>query len=76
MIVKIEFNDQGAIATATVTSSVFEFRRHNRAVDVALFSASGVRVYSSGFFILKTVISGKASHVLRAYKSLQWEATR
>lgn len=50
---KVEFNDQGAIATATVTSSVFEFRRHNRAVDVALFMSPGVRAHSSGFFIIK-----------------------
>lgn len=76
MIVKIEFNDQGAIATATVTSSVFEFRRHTRAVDVALLMSPGVRAHSSGFFIMKTVISGKTSHVLRAYNILQWETTR
>ncbi|HIG8794988.1 TPA: hypothetical protein ACYEOW_001221 [Raoultella terrigena] len=73
---KVEFNDQGAIATATITSTVFEFRRHNRAVETTLFLSPGVRASSTGFFILKTVISGKASHVLRAFKTLQWEATR
>ena len=73
---KVEFNDQGATATATITSTVFEFRRHNRAVETTLFLAPGVRASSTGFFILKTVISGKASHVLRAFKTLQWEAAR
>ncbi|MCY3507553.1 hypothetical protein [Klebsiella michiganensis] len=73
---RIEFDDNGAIATATIISTVFEFRRHNRAVDTALFLAPSVRHNSSGFFILKTEISGKTSHVLRAYKALQSEASR
>lgn len=73
---KIEFNDHGTTATATITSTVFEFRRHNRAVDTAIFMSPGVHASSSGFFILKTVISGKASHVLRAFQTLQWEASR
>ncbi|EPJ5863739.1 hypothetical protein JRA82_004597 [Raoultella ornithinolytica] len=73
---KIEFDDHGAIATATITSTVFEFRRHNRAVDTALLLAPGVRHSSSGFLILKTAISGKTSHVLRAYKALKSEASR
>lgn len=62
----IEFNDKGAIATATIISTVFEFRLHNRAIDTALFLAPFVRASRSGFFRLKTVISGKTSHVLRA----------
>jgi hypothetical protein len=72
---KIEFNDKGVIATATITSTVFEFRLHNRAVDTALFLAP-VRAKRSGFFILKTVITGKTSHVLRAYKAIKAEASR
>lgn len=73
---KIEFIDKGVIATAIVTNTVFEFRLHNRAVDTALFLAPSVRSKRSGFFILKTVISGKTIHVLRAYKALQSEASR
>lgn len=73
---KIEFNDQGSTATLTIISTVFEFRRHNLAVDTALFLAPSVRHNSSGFFILKTEISGKTSHVLRAYKALRSEALR
>jgi hypothetical protein len=48
---KIEFIDKGVIATAIVTSTVFEFRLHNRAVDTALFLAPSVRSKRSGFFI-------------------------
>ncbi|HBR1012793.1 TPA: hypothetical protein ACF22B_002472 [Klebsiella quasipneumoniae subsp. similipneumoniae] len=73
---KIEFNDKGVIATATITSTVFEFRLHNRAVDTALFLAPSVRAKRSGFFVLKTVITGKTSHVLRAYKAIKAEALR
>ncbi|HFK3510578.1 hypothetical protein [Klebsiella michiganensis] len=73
---KIEFNDKGVIATAIITSTVFESRLHNRAVDTALFLAPSVRSKRSGFFIMKTVISGKTSHVLRAYKALKAEASR
>lgn len=73
---KIEFNDKGVIATATITSTVFEFRLHNRAVDTALFLAPSVRAKRRGFFILKTVITGKTSHVLRAYKAIKAEASR
>lgn len=73
---KIEFNDKGVIATATITSTVFEFRLHNRAVDTALFLAPSVRAKRSGFFVLKTVITGKPSHVLRVYKAIKAEASR
>ncbi|HII0027845.1 TPA: hypothetical protein ACYX6F_001179 [Klebsiella pneumoniae] len=73
---KIEFNDKGVIATATITSTVFEFHLHNRVVDTALFLAPSVRAKRSGFFVLKTVITGKTSHVLRAYKAIKAEASR
>lgn len=72
----IEFNDKGVIATTTITSTVFEFRLHNRVVDTALFLAPSVRAKRSGFFVLKTVITGKTSHVLRAYKAIKAEASR
>ncbi|HBR4417926.1 TPA: hypothetical protein PIT84_002667 [Klebsiella quasipneumoniae subsp. similipneumoniae] len=73
---KIEFYDDGFNAIATITSTVFEFRLHNRAVDTALFLAPSVRAKRSGFYILKTVISGKTPHVLRAYSALRAEAAR
>ncbi len=71
----ISFSDQGAVATITITSSVFEFREHNRCVDAALLS-SNVHAASSGFFLLKTVISGKSPMALRAYKAAVREEAR
>ncbi|HEM8804270.1 TPA: hypothetical protein U2Q95_003519 [Klebsiella michiganensis] len=73
---KIEFHDQGAVSAITVTSTVFEFRRHNRAIDVALFLVPSMTSNSSGFFIMKTVLSGKTKHALRAYKHLSREVKR
>ena len=73
---KIEFNDQGSDSIITLTSTVFEFRLHNRVVDTALFLAPSVRAKRSGFFVLKTVITGKTSHVLRLYKAIKAEASR
>ncbi len=75
-IVKVEFNDQGSVSVITVTSTVFEFRRHNRAIDVALFLTPEITSQSSGFFIMKTILSGKTHHALRAYKHLIREAKR
>ncbi|HCB0640826.1 TPA: hypothetical protein MYL57_000746 [Klebsiella variicola subsp. variicola] len=73
---KIEFHEDRLDSTVTITSTVFEFRLHNRAVDTALFLAPSVRAKRSGFFVLKTVITGKTSHVLRAYKAIKAEASR
>ncbi|MCL1508139.1 hypothetical protein MKM89_13715 [Klebsiella quasipneumoniae] len=73
---KIEFYDDGFNAITRITSTVFEFRLHNRAVDTALFLAPSVRAKRSGFFVLKTVITGKTAHVLRAYKAIKAEVSR
>lgn len=73
---KVEFNDQGSVSVITVTSTVFEFRRHNRAIDVALFLTPEMTSQSSGFFIMKTVLSGQTKYAIRAYKHLTREAKR
>jgi len=73
---KIEFNDKGAVATVTITSTVFEFSRHNRAVETALFLAPGTIASRCGFFLMKTVISGPTARVIRAYKNAMREAAR
>lgn len=73
---KIEFNDQGSVSVIIVTSTVFEFRRHNRAIDAVLFPVPEMTSQSSGFFIMKTILSGKTHHALRAYKHLIREAKR
>lgn len=73
---KIEYQDYGAVANIVITSTVFEFRRHNRVIDVALFLVPGMLSNSSGFFLMKTVLSGQTKHALRAYKHLIREAAR
>lgn len=69
---KIDYQDHGVIATITITSTVFEFRRHSRIVDAALFAAN-VKTYRSGLFVMKSVISGKTAVVMRAYKAVMRE---
>lgn len=71
---KIEFNDQGTVSTVTVISTVFEFRRHNRVIDTALLVTPEMASKSCGFFIMRTILSGKTKHALRAYKHLIREA--
>lgn len=73
---KIEFIDKGAVAMVTITGTVFEFRRHNRAVDTALFLSPGTIARRSRFFLMKTVISGPTVRVFRAYKNVLREASR
>ncbi|HGM5304509.1 hypothetical protein HP437_22485 [Serratia marcescens] len=72
---KIDYQDHGATASITLTSTVFEFRRHNRVVDTALFLTS-VSAYYSGFFFMKTVLSGRSAAVLKAYKIVLREMAR
>ncbi|HIC1888238.1 TPA: hypothetical protein ACW0P1_001102 [Citrobacter freundii] len=73
---KIEYQDYGAVANIVITSTVFEFRKHNRVVDTALFSTLGIVANRSGMFFMKSVLSGKSRDMLRAYKTVQREATR
>ncbi|WP_163467396.1 hypothetical protein [Klebsiella michiganensis] len=73
---KIEYQDYGSVANIVVTSTVFEFRRHNRAIDVVLFLVPDMTIQSSGFFIMKTVLSGQTKHAIRAYNHLIREAKR
>lgn len=72
----IEYQDFGAVANVTITSTVFEFRKHNRVVDTTLFLVPEVVSEHRVFFIKKTVISGKARHALRAYRVAVREAGR
>ncbi|EFE96666.1 hypothetical protein [Serratia odorifera] len=69
---KIDYQDHGATASITLTSTVFEFRRHNRVVDTALF-LTDVNTNRSGVFFMKTVLSGRTPVVLRAYKVVMRE---
>ncbi|EAW1041834.1 hypothetical protein ZD92_21340 [Salmonella enterica subsp. enterica] len=73
---KIEYQDYGAVADIVITSTVFEFRKHNRVVDTALFSTLGIVANRSGIFFMKSVLSGKSRDMLRAYRAVFREATR
>ncbi|MBG6246997.1 MULTISPECIES: hypothetical protein [Symbiopectobacterium] len=70
-----DYQDKGAIATITITSTAFEFRKHNRVVNAALF-ATDVRAARSGLFLMKSVISGASPAMLRAYKTVAREAAQ
>ncbi|HFF7162809.1 TPA: hypothetical protein ACGEGE_001807 [Yersinia enterocolitica] len=72
---KFKYEDKGVVASITITSTVFEFHKHNRVVDTALF-LSNVSANSSGTFFMKTVLSGRSAAVFRAYKVVVREATR
>ncbi|AXC64597.1 hypothetical protein DOE63_02415 [Salmonella enterica subsp. diarizonae serovar 59:z10:-] len=73
---KIEFKDRGKYGCVIITSTVFEFRKHNRVVDTTLLSTLGIVANRSGMFFMKTVLSGKTRSMLRAYKTISWEAGR
>lgn len=73
---KIQYQDYGAAANIVITSTVFEFRKHNRVVDTALFSTLGIVANRSGMFFMKSVLSGKSRDMLRAYKTVHREAKR
>ncbi|EKL0719933.1 hypothetical protein P6Q94_004242 [Citrobacter freundii] len=73
---KIEYQDYGAVANIVITSTAFEFRKHNRVVDATLLCTPGIVANRSGMFFMKTVLSGKSRDMLRAYKTIQREVTR
>lgn len=73
---KIQYQDYGAAANIVITSTVFEFRKHNRVVDAALLCMPGIIATRSGVLFMKSVLSGKSLDMLRAYKTIQREATR
>lgn len=66
---KIEICDKGSVATLTIISTVFEFRKHVRVVDTVLMCTPGVVASRRGFFLMKTVISGRSREMLRANKT-------
>lgn len=73
---KLEIHDKGAVATLTITSTVFEFRKHVRVVDTVLMCTPGVVANRRGFFLMKTVISGRSKEMLRANKTAVREISR
>ncbi|EBF4781093.1 TPA_asm: hypothetical protein GNC10_001915 [Salmonella enterica subsp. salamae serovar 42:z:1,5] len=73
---KIEYQDYGAVANIIITSTVFEFRKHNRVVDATLLCTPRIVANRSGIFFMKSVLSGKSRDMLRAHKTVSREATR
>ncbi len=73
---KIEYQDYGAVANIIITSTVFEFRKHNRVVDATLLCTPRIVANRSGIFFMKSVLSGKSRDMLRAHKIVSREATR
>lgn len=73
---KFEYQDGGAVSRLIITSTIFEHRRHVRAVDAALLYAPEVRAVTDGFFFMKTVISGPAVPMLRANRAARQGVTR
>ncbi|EBZ4061767.1 TPA: hypothetical protein G8L55_001608 [Salmonella enterica] len=73
---KIKYQDYSTVANIVITSTVFEFRKHNRAADAALLCTLGIVANRSGIFFMKSVLSGKSRDMLRAYKTVSREAGR
>lgn len=73
---KIQYQDYGAAANIVITSTVFEFRKHNRVVDATLLCTPGIIATRSGVFFMRTVLSGKSRDMLRAYRAVFREASR
>ncbi|AVX38558.1 TPA: hypothetical protein ACTR19_000553 [Yersinia enterocolitica] len=72
---KFKYEDKGVVASITITSTIFEFRKHNRVVDKVLLLVD-VSPHRTGSFFMKTVLSGRSTAVLRAYKLVVREAAR
>lgn len=73
---KIQYQDYGAVANIVITSTLFEFRKHNRVVDAMLICTPGIVANRSGMFFMKTVFSGKSRDMLRAHKTVSREVAR
>ncbi|VDZ82803.1 hypothetical protein U0026_09700 [Kluyvera intermedia] len=73
---RLEIHDKGAVATLTISSTVFEYRKHVRVVDTVLMCTPRVAVSRRGFFLMKTVISGRSKEMLRANKTAIREVSR
>lgn len=73
---QIEYQDCGVISKVIITSTIFELRKHNRVVDATLLVVPVVTNDQCGLFFMKTVLTGKNNHVLRAYWAAVREAAR
>ena len=72
---KIDYFDSGAIAKITVISNLFQYKKHCRVVDAVLLKTNVTASTKYGL-VIRTIITGKSSHVLRAYKLVVVEANK
>lgn len=72
---KIGYFDSGAVAKITVTSNLFQYKKHCRVVDAVLLKTNVTASTKYGL-VIRTIITGKSSHVLRAYKVAVVEANK
>lgn len=73
---KIAFEDYGNEASVIITSTVFEFRKHNRTVNRVLLQVPKACCTESSAFILKADIYGNAADLHQAYLFVQKEMGR
>lgn len=72
----IKYNKNGAIASVTITSTILEIGKHNRIINTVIYCTPGVRVNKTGCLIIKSVISGRASNIIMAYRTACREAEK
>ncbi|MEY0399770.1 hypothetical protein AB7W17_23105 [Providencia rettgeri] len=72
---KLNYFDGGAVAKITVTSNLFQYKKHRRVVDAVLLKMNVIASTKRGL-VIKTIITGKSSHVLRPYKVAVAEANK
>lgn len=70
---KTEFNNLGKTATLTLTSTIFEFKKHNRLAEKAVTAIPSATMIRGGSFIMKTVITGKPLDTWLTHKSIERE---
>ncbi|MDJ6542608.1 hypothetical protein LEC33_22825 [Salmonella enterica] len=70
---KIEFKDYGDKASVIITSTAFEFHKHNRAVNKVMALVPKAFRTESSAFILKADIYGNAADLYQAYLFVQKE---
>lgn len=73
---KFNYQDDGTVASLTITRTAFEFRTHNRAVDAVLLSTTNLITERKDYFFMKSVLSGRTPGVMKAYKAAMRETAR
>ncbi|EFH3308134.1 TPA: hypothetical protein KMA24_004560 [Escherichia coli] len=66
---KIRYQDFGTVSQMIISSTVLEIRKHNQILDMLYLADQYLVINTSGIFFLRSTVSGKTSHVLRAYKT-------